>query len=106
MKYDGDLDDSVELELLMDISSVLTGACLNAIAEQLDIDINQGHPIVLGRHVRIDQLLSGKNLKWQRCLAIEMGYTIENYKISCDLLLLFTEDSMEELNSRVAYLGG
>lgn len=106
MKYDGDLDDSVELELLMDISSVLTGACLNAIAEQLDIDINQGHPIVLGRHVRIDQLLNSNNLKWQRCLAIEMGYTIENHQINCDLLLLFTEDSMQELNSRVSYLGG
>ena len=106
MKYDGDIVESVEMELLMDISSVLIGACLNAIAEQLDIDINQSHPVVLGRHVRIENLIKGDTLKWQRCLAIEMGYTIENHQINCDLLLLFTEDSMEELNSRVAYLGG
>ena len=103
MKYRGNIDDHVELELLMDIANILVGACLQGISDQLDINLSQGHPVVLGQHVMIPDLI--KNDKpWNKTLSIEITYSIENKGIDCDLLLLFTEDCIETLKQRISYI--
>ena len=104
MNYQYDEDEGTELELLMDLANVLIGACLKGISEQLDIDFSQGHPVVLGQHRRISELIANNASKWKKTLAIEISYSIENYPIKCDLLLLFTEKSMQTLNNKLAYL--
>jgi chemotaxis protein CheY-P-specific phosphatase CheC len=104
MKYSGEIDDSVQLELFMDIASILLGACLTGIADQLDISFSQGHPMVLGQHVSVGELLKGNSSQWENTLAIEIAYSIEGRKINCDLLLLFTEDSIPQLKQRLSYI--
>lgn len=103
MRYEGELDLHGELELLMDMASVLIGACLNGIAQQLDISFSQGHPAVIGQHVRMRDLLRDEASHWTEALTIEMGYTIESRNINCDLLLLFTEDSLDRMNELLTY---
>ncbi len=104
MRHEGEIDDNAELELLMDISSILIGACLKGIADQLDISFSQGHPVVLGRHVNISELLDHNASRWNRTLAIEIEYRIENRNINCDLMLLFSEDSLIALHDRTSFL--
>jgi len=104
MNYQYDIDESTELELLMDLANVLIGACLNGVSMQLDMSFSQGHPVVLGQHRKISELIATNSTKWKRTLAIEISYSIENFSIKCDLLLLFTEDSMNTLNNKIAYL--
>jgi len=104
MNYQYDADMGTELELLMDLANVLIGACLKGVAEQLDIQFSQGHPEVLGQHRKISDLIANNANKWKKTLAIEISYSIENYPIKCDLLLLFTERSMQTLNNKLAYL--
>ncbi|TQV86981.1 response regulator [Aliikangiella coralliicola] len=103
MKYQGKIDDHVELELLMDISNILVGACLQGISDQLDISLSQGHPVVLGQHVMIPNLIK-RNKQWRKTLSIEINYSIENRGVDCDLLLLFTEDCIETLKQRISYI--
>jgi chemotaxis protein CheY-P-specific phosphatase CheC/CheY-like chemotaxis protein len=105
-QYQGQIDENAELELLMDMANILIGACLKGLADQLEVSFSQGPPVVLGRHVKVSDLLKGNALRWKQTLAIEMGYRIENRKISCDLLLLLTEDSIASLNTRLQYLIG
>jgi chemotaxis protein CheY-P-specific phosphatase CheC/DNA-binding NarL/FixJ family response regulator len=104
MNYQYDADMGTELELLMDLANVLIGACLKGVSEQLDIQFSQGHPEVLGQHRKISDLIANNAKKWKKTLAIEISYSIENYPIKCDLLLLFTESSMQTLNNKLAYL--
>ncbi|WP_416397527.1 response regulator [Allohahella sp. A8] len=104
MKYKGELDALGELELLMDTASILIGACTKGIAEQMDISFSQGHPQVLGQHVDVSQLMENNQWNWERMLAIEIAYKVENYNIQCDLLLMFTEDSLPVMRDKVAYL--
>ena len=104
LKYTGEIDRTVELELLMEVASILVGACTNGIAQQLDTTFSQGHPVVLGQHVKVSELIKANAKRWKKTMAIEITYEIENYNISCDLLLLFTEDSLENLNKRLSYL--
>lgn len=104
LKYTGELNDLAELELMMDIASILIGACTSGIAGQLDIAFSQGHPMVLGQHVKVSDLVKANETRWKQTLAIEITYEIENFDITCDLLLLFTEDSIDSLNHRLSYL--
>jgi chemotaxis protein CheY-P-specific phosphatase CheC/CheY-like chemotaxis protein len=104
MNFQDEVDAGSERELLMDLSNVLIGACLNGVSEQLDMQFSQGHPVVLGLHRKVSELIASNSNKWKKTLAIEISYSIENYNIKCDLLLLFTEKSMETLNNKISYL--
>ncbi len=104
MKHEGEIDDLVQQELLMDMASILIGALLKGIADQLDTNFSQSHPTVLGQHVKIHDLIKRGAGRWKKTLTIELGYAIENRNIKSDLLLLFTEDSIPRLTELVAYV--
>ncbi len=104
MKYDEQLDAAAQIEMLMDISNIMIGACLNGISDQLDLNFSQGYPVVLGRHVNIEGLLNKNVLTWEKILTIEMGFAIEDCNINADLLLVFTEDSLMTLKQIAEYL--
>ncbi|SQH74965.1 Response regulator [Shewanella benthica] len=97
-------DDNTEIEVMIDTGNVLIGAFLNGISEQLHMKFSQSHPVVLGRHCTVNDLIHDNSDKWSRTLAMEINYRIEGHDIQCDLLLLFTEDSLPTLNSKLGYL--
>ncbi|WP_333606502.1 response regulator [Arsukibacterium sp.] len=104
MNYQGELTPAIELELLMDVANILIGSVLKGIAEQIDMSFSQGHPVVLGQHAPVSELIKANVQRWRKTLAIELSYGIENHQINCDLLLLFTEDSLKTLSYKVAFL--
>jgi chemotaxis protein CheY-P-specific phosphatase CheC len=104
MNYQAELNVKTELELLMDVANILIGAVLKGLAEQIDMSFSQGHPVVLGQHAPVSELIKANARRWRKTLAIELSYGIENYDIRCDLMLLFTEDSLKTLNYKVAFL--
>ncbi len=104
MKYEGRITAKTELELLMDVGNILIGSVLKGLAEQIDMSFSQGHPVVLGQHAPVSEMIKANAGRWKRTLAIEISYGIENYNINCDLLLLFTEDSIKTLNYKVQFL--
>ncbi|MGB2427399.1 MAG: response regulator [Alteromonas sp.] len=104
LNISGEVDDQMQLEVLMDAASLLIGACLAGLASQMDLSFSQGHPVVLGQHQSVGDLIRANKMKWKRTLAIELSYGIEGYNVQCDLILLFTEDSMETMNSKLAHL--
>lgn len=95
------LSEQHEIEALMDVSNILIGACLNALAEQLNVRFSQNHPIILGRHCDLDQLLKNSVSKWKQIVAIEIGYSIEHRDINFDLLLLFPKESMDVMFNKL-----
>ncbi|MBM6552013.1 response regulator [Marinomonas ostreistagni] len=99
-----DIDSGLEVELQMDISSVLIGPFIKALGDQLNIDFSYSHPVVLGQHIKVSDLINVKRAKWKRTLAVEIVYEVDNYQINCDLMLLFTEDSLPVLQNLLSYL--
>ncbi len=94
-----------EVEALMDVSNILVSACVNAIAEQLQVEFSQHHPIVLGRHCDLDSLLVNNGFRWNRILAIEIGYCIPDRDINFDLLLLFPDKSITTMFNKLVATG-
>lgn len=104
MDHRGELDHNAELELLMDTANVLIGAFLRGYANQLDTPFSQGHPVVLGQHRPIQELIHTNQSRWRRTLAIEINYRIQGHAVQCDLLLLFTEDSIATMNNKIMHM--
>jgi chemotaxis protein CheY-P-specific phosphatase CheC len=99
-----DSADYPDEEMLLDLSTILIGACLSGIAEQIDVEFSQGHPQMLGAQGGIDDLIRINQTRWQKTLAVEISYSVEGHSINFDLLMLFTEDSVERLTNKLAYL--
>lgn len=97
------LDDPGKIELLMDTASLLIGAFMNGLADQLDISFSLSHPMLLGQHADIATMVSRRDGKAEKVLAIELGFKIEHHKVGAHLLVLFTESSLSSLRSRIAY---
>ncbi|TCK08433.1 response regulator [Marinobacterium mangrovicola] len=102
MQLDGDMTPQLKRELLMDIANVLISAYLGALGDQIQVHFSQGPPVILGSHCDLPP--SAELERWQQTLTIELGYRVEGYDISCNLLLLFTEDSLAALHERTKHL--
>lgn len=89
--------------ILTDLSELLVGACLKGISQQLDIEFNHSYPVLLGHEQACDVLLDTTE-KTHQVLAVEIIYQLESQGLDCHLLLLFTEDSIPALRSRVELL--
>lgn len=95
LKYKDDDTRSLELEALMDVSNILIGACLRALSAQLHSVFSHNHPIILGRHCDLDDILKTTNSRQKDMLAIEIAYSIKSQNINFDLLLLFPHKSID-----------
>lgn len=102
--HENDEESNRDVEVLMDMSSILVGAFLRGLGQQLDLRFGLSHPRVLGTHVKIDELLEINSGKWQETLAIELNYSIEKQDVRCDLLLLFSEESIDPLRETLSWL--
>jgi chemotaxis protein CheY-P-specific phosphatase CheC/AmiR/NasT family two-component response regulator len=94
----------VEIELLMDLASILSGAFIKSVGQLLDVDFSQGVPSVLGQKLDVEHLVTVNAGRWSKAMAVEIPYRIENYQINCEMLLLFTEDSLDNLQQRMNIL--
>lgn len=103
LNYESDDGPSMEVEVLMDMSSIMFGAFLKGLGEQMDIHLGLGHPTVLGQHQHIAHLVEHHSRKPEQLLAIEINYAAEGYAIDCDLMILFTEDSLPKLTEILQY---
>lgn len=115
MFHDSDIDDIAQLlnhqpgsssqfELQLDLATIVIGACLNGLSEQLDTPLSSGHPMVLGQHCTIEELIQLNRNRWKRTLAVEISYALEDRDIKFDLLLLFSEDSVPVLQQKIEFL--
>lgn len=102
LNYGGHADsEQNQLEALIDVSNILTGACLNALSAQLHVAFSHSHPILLGQHNELDELLSGNGMRWGKVMAVEIAYAIKHKDISFDMLLLFPQTAMDKIFSRL-----
>jgi CheY-like chemotaxis protein len=92
------------MEMLLDLSTLLIGACLGGIAKQVDVQFSKSHPTILGEHGSISDMIQLNRPRWKNTLAVEVSYSIEGHNIHFDLLLLFTEDSVALLSKKLDYL--
>lgn len=93
--------ETLELEALMDISNIVIGTCLNALSEQLHVTFSHNHPIILGRHCDLNDILLRNESRREQILAIEIAYSIKSQNINFDLLLMFPGEAIERVYAKL-----
>ncbi|MFP2768378.1 response regulator [Oceanisphaera sp. KMM 10153] len=104
LHYDEPGTTAPDMEILMDMSSILFGAFLQGLGDQLDIHFGLDQPSILGQHQQLEALLEHHRQQPEQLLCIEIPYELEQQHISCNLLVLLTEDSVTRLEQRLSYL--
>lgn len=97
-------DDTGAIEALMDLSGMLFGAFINSFGDQLNLHFGLSHPTLLGQHQKISDLLRYHRSQPEELLCIEIRYEIEGHNVSCDLLIVLTERSLQHLEQHLHYL--
>ncbi len=102
--HQSELDPVLQLDLLMEVANILIGACMAGFAEQLDLKFSMGHPAILGRAIDASEVPLKAAEADEQLLMIEIRYGINAHQINCTLLLVFTGDSIDELDERINLL--
>lgn len=99
LAYEDELDGPAESELLLDVTNVLNGACLNGIAEQIETELAFSAPSIIGQHILVKQVVARENLSWMHALLIEINYSLENRSFNCNLMMLMPGDAINVMKS-------
>ena len=93
--YDRKVGPEEEEELLLDISNLLVGACINGLAEQFRMEVSYDAPSIMSQDKPIFEMLDPKQLKWSHALLIEVNFRLEERGFRCHLVLMMPEKNIE-----------
>ncbi|MNF56662.1 flagellar motor switch protein [compost metagenome] len=94
MGYEGVEKHSIQDELMLDVTNILTGACINGLAQQVDIKVNYGSPSLLSRGRSLQEVLGAEELRGHQALVLEIHFEVATHSFYCDLLVCITEDTV------------
>jgi chemotaxis protein CheC len=97
MGYDDQLDRAGEIEILLDITNLLVGACLAGIAEQLRATIGFSAPSLMADTVPVGQVLAAEGLPWSTALLVDVNFRVDQRSFASHLLLLVPEDEIRKI---------
>lgn len=107
MGYDEVLDRTDEVELLLDVSNILVGACLGGIIDQINgITEAQGAgelsfsaPSLMAEGVPAEVLIDPGKLAWTHALLLEVNFTLEGRDFISHLCMLMPEYYIEKMRN-------
>lgn len=94
MGYEGVGKHSIQDELMLDVTNILTGACSNGLAQQVDIKVSYGSPSLLSRGRSLQEVLGAAELRGHQALVLEIHFEVATHSFYCDLLVCITEDTV------------
>lgn len=97
MGYEDEINAQNHQELLLDVSNLLVGACLNGIAHQLNTELSFSPPSLMAINVPVDTLLQPSQLNWQYALLLEVNFSLEERAFKSHLLILMAEQELASL---------
>ncbi len=90
MGYDGGSPAQQE-ELMLDVTNILSGACINGLARQVAIQVSYDAPSILVRSQGLDAGLGQFDLNEHMAMVLEIRFEVQAHQFSCDLLICITE---------------
>ncbi|MCO8165612.1 chemotaxis protein CheC [Pseudomonas sp. 21LCFQ010] len=88
--YEGSGPEQQE-ELMLDVTNILSGACISGLARQVAIQVSYDAPSILVRRDEPQNCLEELNLNEHLAMVLEIRFEVEAHQFSCDLLICITE---------------
>ncbi|WP_462154536.1 chemotaxis protein CheX [Pseudoalteromonas piscicida] len=100
MDYDSPLDDSDLNEVLLDLSNILAGACLNGFSSQLELNTSLTMPTIY-KHQLSDDIA-----EWKTTLVMKIAFIIESIAFDSKVIICLDENSIKTVIQKLnAMLG-
>lgn len=87
---------------IIELSNLIISTFLTGVSEQLGSQFSKTHPSIVKINDKI-QLLSPELIQKQ-ILNVKLTYAIPDHNIKCDLMVLFSENSMNSLQKRLSFI--
>lgn len=104
MGYANERGDSAERELLLDVSNVMAGACVNGIAHQLRAEFDYAAPSLLCENEPFEGLVADQLSRWNFALLVEVDFKLEDRAFTSGLLIFFSRSTFGRLRDAMAAL--
>jgi chemotaxis protein CheC len=85
-------------ELIFDVATVLMGACVSCIFDNLGRAPIFSPPGMLGENLSLDDVFQPTMLAWKTALLLEVNFALEDQSFRAHLVMLMAEDAIMHLN--------
>lgn len=96
---------SCDVEVLMDVSNMIVGACLSAIAEQLGSNFTHTTPNIVGLDCGLHDIVAVGEENERKLLMVEIAYSIKSANVNFELLLLMPSEKVDKIIARLTKQG-
>lgn len=95
-------DHSQEIEIMLELTNIIAGACLNGIANQLfNKDMSFTPPVVQADRVNLTKFVYStfqrSQLKWDYTLMVKIAFNLKDQRFKSDLVIFISEKSIESV---------
>ncbi|WP_306521116.1 chemotaxis protein [Rheinheimera sp.] len=95
-----DVGDVSEIEMLTDISSILTTTFLNGLAQQLENSLSYSAPRVLSStNGDLSGMLKNTSFHWEHALKVDISYQLVDHSFNCDMILLIPGEAVSNIKT-------
>jgi chemotaxis protein CheC len=102
LKHENDGREAIKQELLLDVSNILVGACMNGIARQLGSKISFSPPEILCTAVPLERVFFGHKPACEQVLLIQIDFSLEASSFACHVLTFLAPASFEVLRDSLS----
>ena len=101
MDYEKPLSDVNIQELILELTNILSGACLSGLSTQLELKSHLNMPTLF------DSLANEKaNYSWATVLLVEVCFSIESFSFNARVVICLEENSITTLKASLDFLLG
>lgn len=95
-----EVGDVSEIEMLTDISSILTTTFLNGLAQQLENSLSYSAPRVLSsNNGDLSGMLKSTSFHWEHALKVDISYQLVDHSFNCDMILLIPAEAVSNIKT-------
>jgi len=95
-----EVGDVSEIEMLTDISSILTTTFLNGLAQQLENSLSYSAPRVLSSsNGDLSGMLKNTSFHWEHALKVDISYQLIDHSFNCDMILLIPGEAVSNIKT-------
>jgi chemotaxis protein CheC len=102
----GNESASVDDDILLDLSNILSGACLKGVAQQLGTEMSFSPPDILCKDTLIEEIFDGFDFAWDNALLVNIIFRFEDRTSSFYLLFFVPSQSIELIKKSIDRLLG
>lgn len=84
-------------ELTLELTNILSGACISGLSEELDIKLRFSSPSIISQKTSVNNIFSKRQLQWTDALFMDVSYTVNSISLETHLILCMIEEDSQAL---------